>query len=596
MRKTDDMCDITIKSIDDSSHRAHSIVLAAASPVFKVMVTREFKEYHSREINLKCFEGAMVELVLEYIYTGEIKISNDSVVDIFSVAHQFELIPLLEECKEYITHGMDTNNCFGILKLGDCYDHPELTTEAKKYLLHNFQEFSSSEEFFNFKKDELLEYLKDDELNVHKEEDLLDIIFGWIDHDYLKRVSYVSELLQCARFPLMSYEFVINKLKQHPRLSINKELVTLRDTIVEQCYDIFNDEEVGENYKPSMDCLTLKHRIPVEMIFLLGGWTRGRTLDIAECYNTNSKEWFVTRHLQDPNGGRCYFGMEIVEGNIYVIGGYCGKMYMNTVRKFNPRTHCWIDVAPMHFRRCFTTTVILNNEVFVIGGYDGSRRLSSVEKYSSLMNQWTLLKSLNTPRSDCASVIHNDKIYLFGGYGGDSLCTCETYSAETDSWRYLMQMQCRRSGACAVSLKNENKIMVLGGYNGTVRVRTTEIYDPETNTWTYGPSMLRERSNFTTCFVKNQLLVIGGYTGHMTLSDVELFDLDEWKWSKIGEINCARSAMKAVLLHNLPNIKDYFEGGEQMHDDGSVARYNKWPHELNFRKIQKERLKELGLD
>merc|ERR1712121_499217 len=142
-----------------------------------------------------------------------------------------------------------------------------------------------------------------------------------------------------------------------------------------------------------------------------------------------------------------------------------------------------------------------------------------------------------------------------------------------------MQMQCRRSGACAVSLKDENKIMVLGGYNGTARVKTTEIYDPVTNTWTYGPSMLRERSNFTTCVLKNYLLVIGGYTGHMTLPDVERFDFVTWKWSRVGEINCARSAMKAVLLRDLPNIKEYFEGGEQVCPDGSVRRINAWPHE-----------------
>ena len=99
-------------------------------------------------------------------------------------------------------------------------------------------------------------------------------------------------------------------------------------------------------------------------------------------------------------------------------GGYCGKMYMNTVRKFDSHTRTWSDVTPMHFRRCFTTTALLDGEIYVIGGYDGARRLSTVEKYCAERNHWVLLRSLNNPRSDCASVIHRERIFLFGGYGG----------------------------------------------------------------------------------------------------------------------------------------------------------------------------------
>ena len=93
-------------------------------------------------------------------------------------------------------------------------------------------------------------------------------------------------------------------------------------------------------------------------------------------------------------------------------------MYKNTVRKFDTHTTTWSDVTPMHFRRCFTTTALLDGEIYVIGGYDGARRLTKVEKYSAAKNQWILLESLKNPRSDCAAVVHRDKIYMFGGYGG----------------------------------------------------------------------------------------------------------------------------------------------------------------------------------
>lgn len=202
----------------------------------------------------------------------------------------------------------------------------------------------------------------------------------------------------------------------------------------------------------------------------------------------------------------------------------------------------------MNYRRCFTSAVKLNDELYVIAGFDGMRRLTSVEKYSPQSNQWVLVKPLNTPRSDAAAVVHNGTIYIFGGYAGDSLCSAELYDAQTDTWHHIMQMQCKRSGASAISIPNEDKILVIGGFDGHSRVETTEYYDPMSNTWTYGPSMQKERSNFATCVIGDKLHVVGGYTGAVTLKDVEIFDTKKKFWTAGSPINCGRSAMKAVLL------------------------------------------------
>ena len=202
----------------------------------------------------------------------------------------------------------------------------------------------------------------------------------------------------------------------------------------------------------------------------------------------------------------------------------------------------------MHIRRCFTSGVIVNDELYAIAGFDGARRLTSMEKYSPLLNQWTLMKSLHTPRSDAACVVHNGRIYVLGGYSGESLFTCEMYDPGTDTWHYIMQMHSKRSGACAVSLPEQNKIIILGGYNGLARIKSTEIFDPIENVWQIGPPMFNERSNFATVIIGKELYVIGGYTGQKTIEEVEKFDLLENKWTKANTINFPRSAMKAVLL------------------------------------------------
>jgi len=48
MRVDGDMCDVSIISKEGTKHPAHSLILAASSPVFKVMVTKDFRELKSK--------------------------------------------------------------------------------------------------------------------------------------------------------------------------------------------------------------------------------------------------------------------------------------------------------------------------------------------------------------------------------------------------------------------------------------------------------------------------------------------------------------------------------------------------------------------
>lgn len=42
--------------------------------------------------------------------------------------------------------------------------------------------------------------------------------------------------------------------------------------------------------------------------------------------------------------------------------------------------------------------------------------------------------------------------------------------------------------------KFEGRIYVIGGFDGSNRLRSVEVYDPETNKWTYISSMLVGRA------------------------------------------------------------------------------------------------------
>lgn len=162
-----------------------------------------------------------------------------------------------------------------------------------------------------------------DQLNVDKEEYLIDFIFHWIDHD-TKRSKYVEDLLQCLRFPLMNFGFIEGVFRRHPRWKESEKVQAFTKSIYRGCKQIFHKS--NQQPDPSLACLTRRHRIPNTLIFLFGGWSRGRTLDVTECYNMKTKQWYVTNHLKDETEGRSYFAIELLNKNIYVIGKQCNVL------------------------------------------------------------------------------------------------------------------------------------------------------------------------------------------------------------------------------------------------------------------------------
>ena len=63
------------------------------------------------------------------------------------------------------------------------------------------------------------------------------------------------------------------------------------------------------------------------------------------------------RYAMMSTGPRAYHGCATVDMLIYLIGGFDGMDYFNSVRCFNPVTKEWFEVAPMNSRRYIQNVV-----------------------------------------------------------------------------------------------------------------------------------------------------------------------------------------------------------------------------------------------
>lgn len=74
-----------------------------------------------------------------------------------------------------------------------------------------------------------------------------------------------------------------------------------------------------------------RSRIPYEIMFVIAGWINGSTSKAIEVYDFKANKWLCMN--KTIKTGRAYHGVCALNGYIYVIGGFNGPEYFNTVQR-----------------------------------------------------------------------------------------------------------------------------------------------------------------------------------------------------------------------------------------------------------------------
>lgn len=118
-------------------------------------------------------------------------------------------------------------------------------------------------------------------------------------------------------------------------------------------------------------------------------------------------------------------------------------------------------------------------------------------------------------------------VLVCGGTDGtDVLKSCELYNPATETWTATGDMTTARRGHVATLLAN-GKVLVTGGYDGKAALATAEVYDPSSGAWTatLGPMNGTRRFHTATLLSDGKVLVAGGVVGPLQTADPLSTDL-----------------------------------------------------------------------
>ncbi|XP_063588131.1 ring canal kelch homolog [Penaeus indicus] len=521
MRRQSQLCDVVLVA-DSVEVPAHKMVLASCSPYFHAMFT-SFEESRQDRIVLQDIDGSALQLLIDYVYTAEVLVTEENVQVLLPAANLLQLTDVRDACCDFLQSQLHPTNCLGIRAFADLHGCLELLSIAESYVEQHFCEVVECEEFLSLTSQQVIKLISSDRLTTPSEEKVFECVMSWVGGDLPNREQYLAELMEYVRLPLLSQDYLIQRVEEEPLL---KQDTQCKDYLIEAMkYHLLKGEQKALFKSPRT-----KPRQPVGLpkVLLVVGGQAPKAIRSVECYDFKDERWFPVAEMPTR---RCRCGIAVINGKVYAVGGFNGALRVRTVDVYDPTRDSWSSCASMEARRSTLGVATLNGCIYAVGGFDGSTGLNSAEMYDSKTYEWRMIAPMSTRRSSVGVGVVSGFLYAVGGYDGASrqcLASVECYCPESDVWTSVAEMSARRSGAGVGVL--DGLLYAVGGHDGPLVRKSVEVYNPDTNCWSPVADMNLCRRNAGVIALNGLLYVVGGDDGTSNLASVEVYNpkTDAW--------------------------------------------------------------------
>lgn len=104
---------------------------------------------------------------------------------------------------------------------------------------------------------------------------------------------------------------------------------------------------------------------------------------------------------------------------------------------------------------------------------------------------------------------HPRALLVVGGQAPKAIRDVEAYQVEgAGRWRAAAELPTRRCRAGVAALGG--KVYAVGGFNGTLRVRSVDVYDVASDSWAPGPPLGARRSTLGVAVIGHVVYAVGG--------------------------------------------------------------------------------------
>ncbi|CAH1799755.1 unnamed protein product [Owenia fusiformis] len=423
-----------------------------------------------------------------------------------------------EDLGKFLSEHINDTNCLDILNLTQYIKDETLMRLAYEHATKNFENVWESSGLLELDMNTFVRYLKDDVLNVTKEENVFHSIARWILHHPSERKRHAAELFECVRFCFIDPKVLVDEINKHKFMD---EFPCLRNHVmaalhhqITPCYqheehyykcsprncNIYpcivnpvNDQkmwvhEVSDTYAEPLNIKTvvLPHqsssRKPVcligNMMYLFDG---------VKLYNCKLGEmkrnvWIECESRPNRNGNDTKlkeYTLTLCGDFLYLIGGRNSSGVSSVIDFYNHEVDTWQappDVAQALIHPVYNhCSLALESNIYIIGGSQPGHRIGSrfLQIYDTIQGKITLGPDAPHPLAVHAAVCCKKEIFTFSQNK-----MIMKYNPAVEQWTLILTL-----GSTIykpVPFVKGSKIMLLGGRNMPTRECTQTVSEYDT--------------------------------------------------------------------------------------------------------------------
>nr|XP_029512203.1 kelch-like protein 40b [Oncorhynchus nerka] len=419
--ENDKLVDCVLK-IKGKEFPCHRLVLCACSSFFRALFLSDLEEEKKREVVLEDVEPGVMGLILKYLYTSTINVTEQNVQDIFSVANMFQIPSIFTVCVSFLQKKLSLSNCLAIFRLGLMLDCPRLAVSARNYACERFQLISRDDEFLTLGPSELAAILTADTLNVETEEEVFEAVEKWVGQDVENRLKELPGLMDCVRLRLVQKDYFTEM--------VEKQVILIH-------LPVPPGGEAGDT--DTSPCPTRwrsrwKKQVEKQVCYFLPispvpQWRAGDSDTISPSHQVETQVLLIHSLSHHVEKQVILIHLPIApENQIFVAGG----LFYNELNKEDPLSSYflqisghdpvsadWLGMPPIPSPRFLFGLAEAENSIFMVGGKElkeqESNTLDSVLVYDRQSFKWGESDPIPYPVYGHATVSHNGLIYVIGG-------------------------------------------------------------------------------------------------------------------------------------------------------------------------------------
>ena len=370
LRKNENFCDVKVV-VEDKEFNAHKVVLAAASPFFLTLLATDMRESKEQLIRIELEEAtaSVMEDVLQYVYTGNVSVTEESAHNLIATADYLLLPGLKTMACNFLKENVTTENCIFNYYFAGKYQCVDMKEKAREVVNSNFSAVMETDDFLSLNMEQVMEWVSSDDVTVNNEQEVFKGIVKWVSHNKSEREVDFPGLLHQVRLVSIPHDFLLNELVKDELVAENTELCL---NFVLDAMRIMVSANDGKVIQQPRKCLETHTAV----IFVCGGRR-------SFSYFPRQNVWFkmsdmLFNHDYEHTPSQCH-------GKIFIASRVSGELDgSHLMQYYTPVYNSW---GAFQATTTFTCTAVLKGDLYAMCDDYGSQGIYRFDPEKNCSNK-----------------------------------------------------------------------------------------------------------------------------------------------------------------------------------------------------------------